>query len=71
MCDINLYHAIAESRGEFDSRHSHSNADDLLGEKIDDAELKLRQDLSALKACWYGDKWAVRETPTLGPLLHC
>ena len=62
MCDIELYHTIAESRGEFDGQRTHSNADGLPGsEELDDAELKLRQDLSALKACWYGDKWAVRQ----------
>ena len=61
MCDVDLYHLIAKGRGEFDLRHSHTNADDLSGHQIDDAELYLRQDLSAMKACWYGDKWAVRK----------
>jgi len=58
-----MYVGVAQKRGQYDLRNSHANADeifDLDGDGfIDDAELRLRQDLSAMKACWYGDPYEV------------
>ena len=69
--DIDLYRTICMKRKDFEEGRLHEE-EDLCG-SIDDAELYLRQDLAAMKACWTRDKltdwW--KFLCNMHPLLAC